>query len=330
MRIRIIKPGLLSTVQDLGRNHYLSQAIPVSGAMDSLSARIANLAVENEARAAVIEFTFSGAKFIAETAGLIAYSGEGAVLKAGDQLLPANRPVYIPLGEIIEFIHHPAGSRTYLAVAGGWNVPEILGSRSTFITAALGGKEGRALQSADVLESCGQRSNVLTKKISSLVKNKIHYPKWSIAKQLFLTDNTKRIRVVAGREFNWFDTQSVISFLFEPYTLTNRSNRMGLHLEGSLLNRIIKEELLSTAVAPGTIQVSNNGSMILLMADCQTTGGYPRVAQVAAVDLPLCAQLKPGDQIYFEVISRQEAEMLYLDREQQLRQLETVIRKKWW
>jgi antagonist of KipI len=107
-----------------------------------------------------------------------------------------------------------------------------------------------------------------------------------------------------------------------------RSNRMGYHLEGAAINRIVKEELLSTAVTPGTIQVTGNGSMIMLMADCQTTGGYPRIAQVAAVDMPLCGQLKPGDAIYFREITFDEAEILYIEREKQLHKLSIAVKNK--
>jgi antagonist of KipI len=137
------------------------------------------------------------------------------------------------------------------------------------------------------------------------------------------------IRVVPANEFTWFDGLSLIDFLSKPYKLSLNSNRMGYHLEGPVINRLVKDELLSTAVVPGTIQVTGSGSMVLLMADCQTTGGYPRIAQVAAVDMPLCAQLKPGDSIHFKEISRQEAEILLLAREEELRKLANAVKHRY-
>jgi antagonist of KipI len=131
-----------------------------------------------------------------------------------------------------------------------------------------------------------------------------------------------------GNEFDWFDARSISVFLSTSYIIGRQSNRMGYHLEGAMIARTKNNELLSSAVMPGTIQVTGSGSMVLLMADCQTTGGYPRIAQVAAVDMPLCAQLKPGDSIFFKEISWRDAEMLYIEREQQLRQLTVAVQCK--
>ncbi len=328
MQISIIKPGLLSTIQDLGRHLYLSDAVPISGAMDTLSSRIANKAIGNEDNAALIEFTYADASFKTETDILIAYAGDGAIFKTQNQYLPSERPVFIPTGTIIDLIRNPTGSRTYLAVSGGWNVPEILGSRSTYLTASFGGLQGRQLQLGDTLFNLSKSTATAQNILNKLKGNVINYPKWSIAKQLFLPVHQKFIRVVPAQEFTWFDGRSIVDFLSSPYKLSLRSNRMGYHLEGANINRIVNKELLSTAVVPGTIQVTGNGNMVLLMADCQTTGGYPRIAQVAAVDLPLCGQLNPGDEIFFKEICRHEAEILYFEREEQLRKLTIAIQYK--
>ena len=318
----------MATIQDMGRYGFLSQAVPVSGAMDILSARIANICLGNDNNAAVIEFTYSGAQFKTETDALMAWSGEGATFVAGDKKIPPDRPVFIPEGTIVSLNNNTSGSRTYLAVAGGWDVPMVLGSRSTYITAAIGGLQGRALQAGDVLESMAQ-ANPLTGAILNALKGKgFHYAEWSIHKDLLLPVGRKQVRVVPAHEFTWFNGESLTRFLSEPYTLSHNSNKMGYHLEGALIGRLVKGELLSTAVTPGTIQVTGNGSMVLLMADCQTTGGYPRIAQVIAVDMPLCAQLKPGDTLYFEEISREDAETLYIEREQELDKLTKAIRNK--
>jgi tetratricopeptide (TPR) repeat protein len=161
-----------------------------------------------------------------------------------------------------------------------------------------------------------------------MTRETVNYPTWSINAQHFLADNKKTIRVVPGNEFIWFDDESVAGFFSAPFTIGLQSNRMGYQLEGQVVNRINTKELLSTAVTPGTIQVTGNGSLIILMADCQTMGGYPRIAQVAAVDLPVCGQFKPGDRIYFEAIDRREAEKLYIEQELKLQQLSTAIQCK--
>lgn len=326
----------MSTIQDMGRHQYLSQAVPVSGALDLLSARIANKAVGNGDNAAVIEFTYADAEFIAETDLLIAYVGDGAIFQSGEQVLPSERPLFIPSGATIKLINNPAGSRTCLAVAGGWDVPEILGSKSTCLVAGFGGLEGRLLKRGDVLINEQNLTNNAQQIVQNLkqkvqknaIKHTVAYPRWSIPRQVYLPADCKTIRVVPGNEFGWFNGRSIAGFLSAPYIIGRQSNRMGYHLEGAVLARIKKDELLSTAVTPGTIQVTGGGSMVLLMADCQTTGGYPRIAQVAAVDMPLCAQLKPGDSIFFKEISRREAEMLYIEREQQLRQLTVAVQCK--
>jgi antagonist of KipI len=186
MQIRILKPGLMSTIQDMGRYQYLSQAVPVSGAMDRLSACMANKALGNGDNAAVVEFTYADAAFIAETDLLISYAGDGAVLTSEEHQLPAGRPLFILSGTIIKLINAPSGSRIYLAVAGGWDVPEILGSKSTYLAAGFGGLDGRVLQQGDILKN-EQRLTDGTKKIwESLKGDKVSYPGWSITGQSFL------------------------------------------------------------------------------------------------------------------------------------------------
>jgi|SRR6185437_4409434 len=329
MRITLTKPGLLTTIQDLGRMGYFSQAVPVSGAMDSLSAQTANKALGNDEDCALIEFTQSGAAFITESEGLMAFSGDGAYLNTDSQRLPSDRPIFIPAGTNLYLENNKSGSRSYLAVAGGWDVLEVLGSRSTYLTARIGGLAGKCLAENDRLTNTGKLT-LLTKSILDSLKGEtINYPNWSIARNLFLPENQKIIRVLPGREFNWFDAASKAGFLSQPYTVGHNSNRMGYHLQGMALNRAIDGELLSTAVTPGTIQVTNDGSLILLMADCQTTGGYPRVAQVAAVDMPLCAQLKPGDTINFKEISWKEAERLYLQFKFDMHKLSLAVEQKY-
>jgi antagonist of KipI len=329
MKIRIKKAGLLSTVQDLGRLHYLSLAVPVSGAMDSLSAQIANIALGNEPNSAVIEFTQSGASFVTETDALLAFSGDGAWLCAGGLRVQSDRPVFIPAGTDLYLENNKKGNVSYLAVAGGWDVPEVLGCKSTYLTAKIGGLEGRCLKENDRLSNIDVLTAVTDSVYDSLRRDTINYPNWNIARSLFLSAERNTIRVMKGREFNWFDADSTDAFLSQSYTIGYNSNRMGYNLHGEILTRVNKGELLSTAVTPGAIQVTNSGELILLMADAQTTGGYPRIAQVAAVDLPLCAQLKPSDTMNFREISWKEAEKLYIQQQLDLRKLAVAIKQKY-
>ncbi|QNL49413.1 biotin-dependent carboxyltransferase family protein [Olivibacter sp. SDN3] len=328
MKIRLIKSGMLTTIQDTGRFTHLSQGVPHSGAMDSLSARIANLAVGNTDREAVIEFTYAQASFQAETALLVAYAGDGALLKIGQQILPRERPLFIPSGAIISLKATPHGARTYLSIAGGWDIPDIMDSKSTYITASLGGFQGRALESGDILCNKELFTAVSRKILHNLSGDHLNFPHWKLSRQSFLLNKKNTVRIVPGREFTWFHGESVVDFLSKPYTLGLNSNRMGYRLKGPTLRRFVNKEILSTAVAPGTIQITGDGSTVLLMADCQTTGGYPRIAQVAAVDMPICGQLKPNDLIYFSEISRNDAEKLYIQREQQLQKVALALKYK--
>ncbi|RYY35208.1 MAG: biotin-dependent carboxyltransferase family protein [Sphingobacteriaceae bacterium] len=328
MRIRIIKPGVLSTVQDLGRRLHADKAVPVSGAMDTVSARMANIAVGNDDNCAVLELTYAGAVFFAETDVLIAWSGEGSALVVNNVFLPKNKPVFIPAGNYIEQKGTGKGCRIYLAIAGGWDVPEVLGSRSTYLPAAFGGVKGRTLQVGDVLSS--QNYAVIAAGIlRELTGGEVRYTNWQIAPAYFYQDGIKEIYVIPGHEFNRFNGASVIAFFTEAYTVSNDSNRMGINLAGPVLTKHNDAEILSTAVTPGTIQVTNSAQPVLLMADGQTTGGYPRIAQVAAASLPTCGQLVPGDKVLFKQITWHEAETMLTALEDHLHKARLAISHKY-
>jgi len=327
MEICIHKAGIQSTIQDLGRYAYLSQGVPIAGAMDSLSARLANIAIGNLEDLATIEFTYAAASFITATDLLIAYSGEGALLITGELELPAYRPLFLPKGTLIKLQNNNHGARTYVAIAGGWDVPTVLASKSTYLTAGFGGYQGRTLIAGDKLKNNKNWSESTLKLFSQLKGTKPKFTKWGILAKSFFPDD-KSIRVVPGREFSWFTSDSILYFASSSYKVALNSNRMALNLEGAAIERSKKEELLSTAVTPGTIQVTGNGNLVLLMADCQTTGGYPRIAQVAAIDLPRCAQLKPSDDITFRYISQENAEQLYIEQELEINTLKIAINDK--
>ncbi|MDX2047204.1 MAG: biotin-dependent carboxyltransferase family protein [Chitinophagaceae bacterium] len=323
MSIRIIKPGLLATVQDGGRRGYQSLGVPVGGAMDEFAMHIANLLAGNAITDAVIEFTLHGAEVLFEKDMLISLSGGGATAFIDDMEIPYNKAIWVKAFTLIKFKSSSSGCRTYMAVAGGWDVPELMKSRSTYLPASIGGFSGRALQSCDVLKS-KENKTTLSKNISkSLYSGDALFKaaNWGLFLKHIPGYNNKTIRFFKGSEWNWFTETSHRLFLNNNFLVTGQSNRMGYRLKSEALQLINKRELLSTAVTRGTVQVTPDGNAALLMADAQTTGGYPRIAQVAAVDLSVCAQLKPGENIRFKEISIDEAEHLLLEREKELREI---------
>jgi antagonist of KipI len=204
----------------------------------------------------------------------------------------------------------------YLSVAGGWYVKKIMNSSSTYLQAGFGGYEGRILKQGDVLKANNKLSEISLQIISSMQTDKNFLAaSWGIQSADFFDYNTKTIRVIKGPERHWFNEESLENFYSSAFTISNAADRMGYRLRGKAMIKKEPKELLSTAVTKGTIQVTPDGNMILLMSDCQTTGGYPRIAQVADADLNICAQLKPADNIIFKEISFEDAEQLFLKQE---------------
>ncbi len=329
MSIKILKPGVFSTVQDLGRTSFLDQAVPVSGVMDKVSATIANLLVGNDEGAALIEIVDGNFECVTQADVLVALVSGNAYVEIDNKLTPINRPLFIPKGSTIKLKYNIVGRYSYLAIAGGWDVPELLGSKSTFVTAEFGGHNGRLLKKDDELfgsQTLSKQNEIL---FQNLAGENVNWATWSVPARQFLFNSNSKVRVIEGREFDWFEELSLAEFFSKPYHFNN-GNRMGYRLGGEKIERKKSQqsELLSTAVVHGTMQVTGDGSLILLMADCQTTGGYPRLVKVAEVDLPICAQLKPGQAIHFELINLKEAEKLYLDLQTDLQKLATAIQLK--
>jgi antagonist of KipI len=328
MALRIIKTGLYASLQDQGRCGYQQEGVPVSGAMDRYAMRVANLLCGNEPGLPVLEIAWHGMQCIAETDLVVAYCGGGAVLEVAGRLLPAGRPLWIPAFSMLNFIAAGAGLYNCLAVGGGFQARMDLGSASTFVPSGLGGIEGRALRSGDLLQVMPGISE-RTDKLLRFLRHRggPPFPAWSFdpARE---RDMNEPLRLTMGPEFDWFDTASQDALLHSFARISPRSNRMATRLDGLALNRVRPGELLSTAVCRGTIQVLHDGTPLVLMADAQTTGGYPRIAQVAAVDLDRFAQRRPGGSARFRMISPAEAETLYLTREKKIRQVDQAIQWK--
>jgi antagonist of KipI len=327
MSIKVHHPGLLTTIQDLGRFGSQKFGVLVSGAMDPVSLRVANLLVGNNEGEGALEITLFGTTLEFETDELVAITGGDLQPTIDGKDAPMWRPVLIRKGSILKFKSAIYGCRAYVAFAGGIDVPEVMGSKSTYLRAGIGGLHGRALQKGDVFES-GTFNTLSQSFVHQLERLTTHFT-WSVNYSDFITFNkTQTIRVLRGAEFERFDTASQQTFFSNRYTLTTQADRMGYRLEGESLNLSEQFELLSEGVTYGTIQVPSNGKPIILMVDRQTTGGYPKIGQVISIDLPCLAQMQPNANIEFKEVSLEQAELELIMQEQKLQKLSLGIRFK--
>ncbi len=317
MGISVIKPGLLSTIQDFGRQGYRKEGVTVSGAMDKLALQIGNLLLGNEESLAGIECTLTGPELLFDSDQLIVITG--ADLSAEVDQLPVKmwRPLFIKKNSILRFGTAIEGCRAYIAVAGGFDLPLILNSSSTYLKAAFGGYKGRALKKGDYIPFA------LSYKGPQLKSS------WSVdLSKLYTFDPDPIVHIIEGPEYNWFSDLAKAELVEQDFQISVASDRMGYRLIGPEMKPDITRELLSSAVAFGTLQVTGDGSAILLMADHQTTGGYPRIAQVISADHTILAQLQPGMRIRFRLISLTEAHELLRARARQLKQLKHTLMLK--
>ena len=331
MICHILHPGQLATVQDGGRVGHQAQGIPVAGAMDELSLRLANVLVGNEEHAAALECTLVGPTLRFDEHTLIALGGADLGVTADGVALPLWRPIGIPAGTTLNAASAVRGCRGYLAVAGGIDVPPVLGSRSTYLRASLGGVEGRALRRGDHLPLGAPTE--LGLRIGAAVtrgrgRDRVVIATWRASPSLvpFYT-GAATVRVVEGEHARLLTPDSAERMWSTEFRVGAQSDRMGYRLESGDSPLVLGApcEILSEAVAFGTVQLPPGGNPIVLMADRQTTGGYPRIGEVASVDLPLVAQLKAGDRLRFRPVSLDEAQRLYLAREDNIRQARATV-----
>jgi antagonist of KipI len=325
----ILHPGQLATIQDRGRSGHQHEGIPTAGAMDGVALRVANLLVGNDEGAAGIECTLVGPTFRFDEHVLIALGGGDLAATAGGVALPLWRPIAVPAGTMVSTAAAVRGCRAYVAVAGGFDVPLVLGSRSTYVRASLGGLDGRPLRRGDRLaigEPTELGRRILARVIGDQGRDRVILGRWGAAASLVpFYATAAAIRLIEGTHTHLLTESSRDQLWSAEFRIGGQSDRMGFRLDGADLQLATTTELLSEAVAFGTVQLPPGGNPIILMADRQTTGGYPRIGEVASVDLPLLAQLKPGDRIRFRPISIDEAQRLYLAREANLRQASAAI-----
>jgi len=291
MSLLVHKPGLLSTIQDAGREGFRKYGIPAAGPMDVAAARLSQSLCNNNHNQPFIELTLHGAIFEFEKTAVIALTGGGATALLNDTQLPYFRSTVVKAGSILKFCSATFGCRTYLSVQGGFTIPKELGSTATYLPGKLGGIMGRAIKAGD--------------RIEFNLKKQIEENVTGIEVELgnpALYSNHVTIRFTEGPEWSWFSSEEQNLFLHTKWMIHPQSNRMAYQLEGNTLALTQKKELISTAVMPGLIQVTPAGVPYILMADAQTIGGYPRLARIKSEDRTILAQCRPGYQLNFQKI----------------------------
>lgn len=331
MGIVVERPGQLTTVQDLGRRGYQHLGVPVNGAMDEISHRMANLLVANEEGEATLEITLTGPRLHFQEDAVIAACGADMVPEVDGVPFPMWRPVRVAAGSRLTFARPRIGCRTYLAVAGGFDVPVVLGSRSTALLCGYGGLHGRALRKGDVL-ALRAPDHAHTARWVRLLARRHHgmaFPRWSVSRhKMPYRVVPQTVRVLGGRHWQAFPVAERQRFRAAEFRVGKDSDRMGYRLEGEPLKPVRGGDVLSEGVVAGAVQVPPGGQPIVLMADHQTTGGYPVIAVVASVDLPVVAQLAPGETLRFELVTHEQSYAAALAREQQLGRVRDALAER--
>jgi antagonist of KipI len=305
-RIEVLAGGMLTTVQDLGRVGSQRYGVPVSGAMDRWSLRAANRIVGNPDGAAALEMTFVGPALRLLDGAMVTLTGADLGPLLDGHPVAAWRSVAVAPGSVLSFAGARDGMRSYLGVAGGIDVPEVLGSRSTFVRSALGGFEGRALRAGDHV-AAGSPDLPATARVRRLPRHLV--PTYG---------HVHTLRVVMGPQDGAFSADGVRTFLSGAFTLGLQSDRIGCRFLGPRIEHLEGADIVSDGTAFGSVQVTGDGLPIVLMADRGTTGGYAKIATIASVDLPRLAQATPGDRVRFSRISVEQAQALLRESDARL------------
>ena len=305
MGLEVINAGLQTTLQGSPRNGFRHKGVPTSGPADGFSHALANRLVGNALDAVALEITLFGASFRFTTDCHIALTGGEAEVHINGLVQQRHRTLIVRSGDSLKLGPILKGVRVYLAVAGGFAADPWLGSASTYLPAGLGGFGGRALKAKDTL-TIGATSGT-TEMLSTPVELNSNF------------GSSWVLRASAGPEADLLVGADRAEFFERTFTVSNRASRMGVALEGDSLQLSSDGRLPSAAVFPGTVQCTSSGQSFLLLADAQTTGGYPRIAQVIRVDSHLLAQLRPGDQVRFEQTSPEEAAAITKQKTERLR-----------
>ena len=300
---------MLTTVQDSGRWGLQARGVPVGGPMDGVSHRLANALVRNPPTAAGLEITLLGPELEFDDERVVAVAGAQFDLLLDGRTMPSNAPFIVSAGARLRFGARRIGSRAYIAISGGIAVPPTLGSRATHLISAMGGVGGRALAAGDVLP-LGEPTDVY---------GSVSMPQAAVVP---LPDRHARVRVLPGPQTEYFSTDALDVLQSAVYVIAPNSDRMGFRLEGPPLAHSRGADIISDATPLGVLQVPASGQPILLMADRQTAGGYPKIATVISADIPVAGQLGPGDTIAFVVCTMRDAIAALIAQERALMAVE--------
>lgn len=308
MKMKIISSGPLTTVQDEGRFGYMQFGFSPSGAMDTYSMKLANILVGNPANEGVLEMTLKGITAEFDCDAVIAITGADMKPKIGNTQVPMYKSIQVKKGDVLQFGIAQSGMRTYLAVCYGFDIPVVMGSMSTNLKCGIGGFCGRKLKNEDVLNLRYQSSLDLVGHRS--VNHKPSFP------------SEITVRAVLGPQDDYFTAEGINTFFSTVYTVSDKSDRMGIRLDGSKIESKNGVDIISDAVVTGSIQIPASGVPIIMMADRQTTGGYAKIASVITPDLQKIAQARPGTQVRFAKVTAQQAQKIYKQYQKQLNIIE--------
>jgi len=310
---RVLEPGPFTTIQDLGRYGFQHLGIPVSGALDRFSCRVANLLVDNAENAAVLEMTFLGPKLEALSESIVAVTGAEMKLYVNGAAQALWEAFPVKAGDRIALKAATKGVRAYLAFAGGVLVPEVMGSRSTCIGGKFGGMKGRPIAAGDILEGRPTPSSPLTIRLPDEFR-----PRFS---------SEIALRAVPGPQDDYFD-QGPELFFSSPFTITPQADRMGYRLAGPIiaLKPGAPTSIISEPHVPGAVQVPADGRPIIVLVE-QTVGGYAKIGTVISSDLDSVAQARPGDRVRFSPVDVAEAHRCYRSSQQVLNRVRSILKR---
>lgn len=309
--LRVTSPGTLTTLQDLGRRGWLRFGVPASGAMDPVGLALANALVGNPLGTAALELTLAGAGFAVENGPVrIAVAGGEFPLALDGETVAGVRSHWLEPGRTFSLASARAGARAYLAVEGGFRVEPVLGSVATHVRSGIGGWQGRALRAGDALPLDKAAAEPGVERALPAGFKRPGHP---------------RVRVVLGPQDDRFTAAAIETFLAAEYAVTNQADRMGYRLTGPKLEHAKGPDIVSDAVAPGSVQVPGFGEPIVLLADRQTTGGYPKIATVIGADLPALGQRRPGERLRFEAVTVEAAQAARRDLKAWLEKLPSLL-----
>jgi antagonist of KipI len=334
MSLRVLRTGALATVQDLGRRGLQHLGIVPGGAMDPVSHRVANALVGNHAEAATLEIALSGPELAFGCDALVALHGARFAAEVDGTPLPQSRPVLVRAGARLRIARAEAGCFGYLAVAGGIDVQPVLGSRSTYLAGGFGGWRGRLLErdailpfAPDAPALAAARFARATRRRRSIAAGRFDTVGWFAPPATLPEHDAPVVRTVEGVHAGLFVETARAAFFGERWRIAPDSNRMGFRLLGPRLELAAPTEILSQATCLGTVQVPPAGQPIVLMADHQTTGGYPKIAEAIAADAPMLAQLAPGASLRFAAATLPEADAA---REALCSRVDTLVQHILW